>query len=166
MRPSPITWLFSHIGWFSKRWARHFRAVEHSDVPWTPMTRPLSKCRIALVSTSGVHLATQPPFDLADPHGDPSYRVLPARLEPGGYTVSHNSYDYRDVIEDSNIVLPLDRLAELAATGEIGSVASHHYSFMGHIVKEHIPTLIEKMAPEVAARLRQEAVDAVVMTPA
>lgn len=46
----------------------------------------------------------------------------------GNEALAHDRTGY---LEDLNTIFPLDRLAELAANGEIGSVADYHYSFMG-----------------------------------
>jgi hypothetical protein len=51
-------------------------------VPWTPLSRPLSEARIALVSTAAPSMRDDRPFDTegerANPWwGDPSYRVIP-----------------------------------------------------------------------------------------
>ena len=63
--------------------------------------------------------------------------------------------------EDWNVVFPLDRLRELAAEGAIGSVAQTHYSFMGATD----PVQMEPHARELAHRLKQDAVDAVILPP-
>jgi D-proline reductase (dithiol) PrdB len=58
-------------------------------------------------------------------------------------------------------VFPLDRLNELAAEGEIGSVAATHYSFMGATD----PVQMEPHARELAGRLKADGVDAVILSP-
>ena len=58
-------------------------------------------------------------------------------------------------------MFPLDRLNELAAQGAIGSVAATHYSFMGATD----PREMEGAARDVAARLKQDRVDAVLLSP-
>ncbi len=63
--------------------------------------------------------------------------------------------------EDCNVVFPLDRLNELAAEGAIGSVAATHYSFMGATD----PVQMEGYAREVAGQLKQDKVDAVILSP-
>ena len=77
--------------------------------------------------------------------------------------MSHISinYDRTGFQEDWNIVFPLDRLNELAAEGEIGSVAATHYSFMGATD----PVQMEPYARELAGRLKQDKVDAVILSP-
>jgi len=47
----------------------------------------------------------------------------------------------------------------------INRVADLHYAFMGHITGRHIPALINRIAPEVAEKLRQDNVDAVLLVP-
>lgn len=63
-------------------------------------------------------------------------------------------------------MLPLDRLDELVADGLLGSLSPRHFGFMGHIDGGHIPTLVEKKAPEVARSLKKDQVDLVLLTPA
>ncbi|RJX28420.1 MAG: hypothetical protein C4525_16850 [Desulfarculus sp.] len=142
------------------RWA----SLESREVPWTPLARPLSECTLALVTTAGVHPRDQAPFDMADPEGDPSYRVIPdgplSRL-----MITHDYYDHRDADQDLNIVFPLQRLHELAREGVIGGVAPRHYGFMGHITGRHLPTLLDQTAPEAARRLAADGAQAVLLTP-
>lgn len=141
------------------------RASEQA-IPWTPIVKPLSQCRLALVTTAGVHHAAQLPFDMRDPQGDPSYRLLEGASIEGDFRITHDYYDHRDAERDLNIVFPLTRLKEWLAEGRIGALAGRHYGFMGHIDGPHIATLIERSAPEVAAQLQADGVDAVLLTPA
>jgi len=135
-------------------------------VPWVPPTKPLNDCRLAVVTTSGVHHRWQDPFDMQDGDGDPSFRVIDGETIRGDYLITHDYYDHSDADKDLNIILPLDRLWELQQEGVIGCLAKTHYSFMGHIDGRHIPTLIGIMAKQVAERLRHDHVDVVLLTPA
>lgn len=62
-------------------------------------------------------------------------------------------------------VLPADRLAELAADGTIGSVATNHLSFMGAQTDETFATLRLDTGPAAAQLLRDDGVDVVLLTP-
>jgi D-proline reductase (dithiol) PrdB len=158
--------LFTRFPFLFRRWVRHHRFVEFSDSPWTPFRGPLAQSRVALITTAGVHLKTDRPFDMRDPAGDPTFRQIPADLAPGDWTITHNYYDHADADQDLNVVFPLERLRELAGLGEIGAVGADHFSFMGHILPPHIHTLIHTTAPQVARRLKQDGVDAAILTPA
>ena len=78
--------------------------------------------------------------------------------------MSHSSvnFDRTGFQEDVNLVFPIDRLREFEAEGQIGSVADLHYSFMGAGL---LPHLYENSVRSLAAHLKQDKVDAVLLTP-
>jgi D-proline reductase (dithiol) PrdB len=77
--------------------------------------------------------------------------------------MSHSSvnFDRSGFQEDVNVVFPLDRLRELQADGVVGSVSDYHYAFMGAAPIR----AIEAKARELAALLKKDRVDAVLLTP-
>jgi D-proline reductase (dithiol) PrdB len=158
--------LYRHLPWLASGWARRRRFVEGQDIPWAPLANPLSASVVALVTTAGVHLKSQEPFNMDDPDGDPSFRVIPTDAQQADLTITHKYYDHSAADRDINVVLPLDRMRELLAEKRIGGMAPLAYGFMGHIDGPHVKTLMEKTAPEVARRLKGDRVDAVVLTPA
>jgi len=159
-------WAFTHIPGLRLLWARTTESVlEQQGVPWARIRAPLPECRMAVITTGGVHLVDQAPFDMRDPQGDPSYRIIPVRSTRERLMITHNYYDHRDAEQDLNILFPIELMASLVDRGVIGSLADA-YSFMGHIEGEHLATLTRETAPDVAARLKQQRVDAVLLTPA
>lgn len=156
--------LFTRVPALAQRWGRRFDAVAGDDVPWAPLQKPLHTCRLALVTTGGVHLRTQPPFDMNDSRGDPSFRAIPTDTPAEQLMITHDYYDHRDAARDLNILFPLALARELVERGVLGSLGTA-YSFMGHIEPPHVTTLLLQTAPEVAQRLRQDRVDAVLLTP-
>lgn len=147
------------------RWAREFSFVESQDIPWSPFPGPLKESRVALITTGGVHLKSDQPFDMKDPSGDPSFRQIPADVDPGALTITHNYYDHGDADKDVNIVFPVERIRELAESGEIGTVNQRHFSFMGHVLPPHIDTLVHRTSREVARTLKNDGVDLAILTP-
>lgn len=120
---------------------------------------PFSERRVAIVTSAGLMRRGEDAFA----PGDSDYRVIPGDVRGADLLMSHISvnYDRAGFVEDTNVVFPIDRLRELAEDGTIGSVADHHYSFMG-------ATDPEKMAlpaAEVAGHLQADRVDAVLLTP-
>jgi len=157
--------LLTRLPILARSWGRRFDALTSDDVPFTRLRKPLHSCRIALITTGGVHLRTQQPFDMGDSRGDPSFRAIPADTPAEQLTITHDYYDHRDAERDLNILFPLALGRELVARGALGSLGTG-YSFMGHIEPPHVETLLRRTAPEVARRLRQEQIDAVLLTPA
>jgi len=78
--------------------------------------------------------------------------------------VSHIStnFDRSAFQQDPNIWFPLDRLREMAACGEIGSVATWHYSFMG---AQPNHTALAPTGEEVGALLAKDEVDVALLIP-
>jgi D-proline reductase (dithiol) PrdB len=158
--------LFTRFPIFVNFWTRQAKFVEFSDSPWTPVTRPASQGRLALVTTGGIHLLSQAPFDMQDPSGDPTFREIPADARRASLTITHDYYDHADADKDINIVFPIERVLDLKKSGDIGEVNHRHFSFMGHITNRHIRTLMTATAPRVASALKADGVDIVVLTPA
>lgn len=158
--------LFKRIPWLGWCWARSRRFVEGQDIPWSPPRKPIAQSRIALVTTAGVHLRSQDPFNMEDPNGDPTFRAIPSDAEPRDLTVTHKYYDHSAADRDINVVLPLERMRELLTEKRIGGIAPVAYGFMGHIDGPHVETLMSTTAPEVARRLTRDRAEAVILTPA
>jgi len=134
-------------------------ACESYDTePWAGGP-PLSQRRVALVSTAGLQRRGDRPFAL----GAVDYRVITDDTPAAELIMSHVStnFDRSGFEQDINVVLPLDRLAELAAAGEIGSVARYHYSFMGATD----PALMADTAAHLAGLLKADDVDACLLLP-
>ena len=135
-------------------------------LPWAEPRKPLRDAVVAVVTTGGVHRTDQPPFDMADPDGDPTFRELPADSPRDALTITHDYYDHRDARADLNLVLPVGRVRDLVAHGVVAGLHPRVYSFMGHIDGRHVDTLRRETAPEVAARLAAGGVDYALLVPA
>ncbi|MGB8933239.1 MAG: glycine/sarcosine/betaine reductase selenoprotein B family protein [Anaeromyxobacteraceae bacterium] len=144
------------------QWDPQYDVVVNHFVPWTALRKPLRESRIAVVSSAGAYLAgAQEPFDLSDPHGDPTFREIPAETPPRALSIAHEHYDHALADEDANVVFPLERLRTLAEAGEIGGLAPVAYSFSGFVTRQ-LP-LAADHGPEVAKRLQAAAADAALL---
>ncbi len=159
--------------WLPRSIAGYYQAMQMPDlgeIPWTPMKTPAAEARFALVTSAGVYVkGKQEPFDLEGERknplwGDPTYRVIPSDVQQDQIGVAHLHINNEDIEQDVNIVLPVQRFQELAEAGEIGSLASQHYSFMGYQANDD--EWRERYGSEVAQRMIEEEVDAALITPA
>ncbi len=134
-------------------------------VPWTPLAKPLSECRVALVSSAGFVTPNQEPFDETKRGGDPSFRVIPSDVDVRTLRDTHRSesFDHSGVRRDPNLAFPLDRLRELARDRRIGSVNSRHISFMGSLTATGI--FVRDTAPAAASLLVEDGVDVALLVP-
>jgi len=139
----------------------NFPVFEHDDSPFVRPRRPLAESRVALVTTAGVHLRGDRPFASSDQ----TFRVIPSSTPAKAIVQSHSSigFDRTAFMRDVNISFPIDRLRELRERGEIGSLATDCFSFMGG---SRAPTRMrDETGPEVARRLLADGVDIVLLTP-
>lgn len=132
--------------------------AHHDAVAFTPLPKPLSACRIGLVTTAARTQRTDligAPLMLRELYAQPA-DPPPARLYTDGLFWDKEATHTDDV--DS--FLPVNRLAEVAAAGRIGSAARRFYG---------VPTdysqgrTREKAAPQVLAWCREDGVDAVLL---
>ena len=131
---------------------------DFGPTPWVEGA-PLPMRRVAIITTAGLQVRSDIPFKA----GSTDYRVIPADTAAADIVMSHVSvnYDRTGFQEDLNVVFPLQRLRELASEGVIGSVADFHYSFMGAAPIR----ALEPKATELAALLKKDQVDAVLLSP-
>ena len=138
-------------------------------IPFTPMTKPLAECSIALVSTAGIARNDDVPFDQEgerrDPWwGDPSFRVIPLGTMEREVRLYHMHIDPRFGEADLDVVLPMRRLTELSQARIVGRAAPRHYSIMGYILEPTV--LVAETAPAIAKQMRLDGVDAAALVPA
>lgn len=127
------------------------------EIPFAPAPeRPL----IALLSSCGVHLASDTPFRTGDLAGDPTFRRVPKRTPPADLTVSHGHYDDAGVRADPGICLPVAALERLVEEGEAAGVFDPCFTFKGYFretrafIDEHCAAVArELVAGEVGAAL-------------
>jgi D-proline reductase (dithiol) PrdB len=127
--------------------------------PWVEGP-PLPQRRVAIVTTAGLQLRSDAPFNFRTAE----YRVIPGAVEASDLVMSHTSvnFDRTGFQSDANVVFPVDRLRELDVEGAIGSIAAYHYAFNGAYME---PTAYEEKAREVAGLLKNDAVDTVLLVP-
>jgi D-proline reductase (dithiol) PrdB len=171
----------TRIGWLKEAWARwltnsalgtavghwasrtialpQLRRLADGEIPWTPLRKSLSDSTVVLISTGGVHLRSDRPFNL---NSDPTFRVIPKDARLTDLAISHQAYDRTDALRDINLVFPIERLRELEAEHVIGRLAENHYGFglMGS-AKRLMPSI-----KEVARRIAESGVDLALLVPA
>ena len=138
-------------------------------IPWTPMAKPLSQTTLAVVTSAGISLKTDPPFDMErekkEPTwGDRSYRMIPRGTTEKDVDVNHLHINTNYIKQDINVILPLARMAEFEQEKIIGRLAPTSYSFYG-FQWQNIDFLKEAIEP-ISKKMRLEGVEAVLMTPA
>ncbi len=128
------------------------------EAPWAPFKKRLSESKVAVLTTGGIYVEGQEPFNT---DGDWSFREIPLDTPLDQLRVAHTHYDTVGVAEDVDAVLAMHRLLDLEAEGIVGEAQTPTYSFMGFIPDPS--GLMEVTGPEVAGRLKDDGVDGVVI---
>ena len=138
-----------------------FPARVNDWAPFVSPGQPLAACRVAIVTTAGLHRRD----DRAFGPGEQTYRVIAAETPAAEIVQSHTSlgFDRVPIMRDLNVTFPIDRLRELVARGRLGGLGPNNYSIMGAL--RDTVRIEAETGPEIGRRLRDEGVDAVLITP-
>ncbi len=137
-------------------WARH------DDVPFASLRKPLSQCRIGLVTTAG-----RPETEMKlDPLGMglsvKELYVQPTTPPPTSLYTRDLGWDKEAThTEDVDSFLPINRLTEFAAEGRIGSVSPRFYGVPTDYSQKRT---LERYAPQVLRWCREDRVDAMLLS--
>src|SRR5262245_51515605 len=148
------------LGFSPYRWA-HF-----VDVPFTPLSTPLARARVGLITTAA-------PFQPGVGDQGPGaaynaaakfYQVYSVSTERvPDLRISHVGYDRRHTsAADVNTYLPLARLKEAAAAGRIGALGPRLHGAPTN--RSHRVT-VETDVPELLRRCVEDGVDGAVLVP-
>ncbi len=154
-----------------RAWVKTFIPDEDfkDPIPWTPMSRPLSKATVALVTSAGISLKSDPPFDMEREKrepiwGDRSFRIIPRESTEKDIDVNHLHINTIYIKQDINVILPLARMAEFEREGIVARLAPSAYSFYG-FQWQNTDFLKEAIEP-ISKKMKLEGVEAVLLTPA
>ncbi|HXX83534.1 MAG TPA: glycine reductase [Casimicrobiaceae bacterium] len=140
--------------------------AHYAEVPFHPLGTPLSKCRVALITTAAPYQPGK---------GDQGPRA-PYNAKAKFYTVysgdtgrdhdlriSHIAIDRKHTTaEDPGTYFPLHELRRSAATGRIGAIAARFHGIPTN--RSHRVTL-DIDCPEILARCKADGVDAAILVP-
>ena len=147
---------YAAVGYPPYRWVHN-----EDDPPFAAVSKPLAESRIGLIASGGIYRAGQIAFHYRD---DISYRIIPRDCDMSELRATHFAYDVTDARSDPNVVFPLATLRAEARDGGIGEVAPNACTFMGGIYSAR--KVRERLAPALAERMEEDAVDAALLVPA
>jgi hypothetical protein len=133
--------------------------AHHDDVPFTRLKKPLSECRVGCVTTAGKMDAE------AERQGRRKVRELYAMAVNPAPTRLFTADLFWDKgathTDDVESFLPLNRLAEYAAGGRIGSVSSRFYGAPTDYSQGKTSL---RDAPQILAWCREDGVEAMLLS--
>jgi len=146
----------------SQGYDKPYRWAHFDDAPFAPLRKPLAESRLALISTSEIAVRNRPPADADAGDSRNVYSIAADTPVEDLYSQSHSFDKSATTLDDVNAYFPITRLHEFAAAGRIGSLAPNAHGVYNAYSQRKTR---ETDAPELLARLRDEAVDVVLLTP-
>jgi D-proline reductase (dithiol) PrdB len=135
------------------------------EVPFTPLKKPLSQCRVGLLGTSEVAVRFDPATE-QNPISEEDFRgvyPIPADTPTEKLYSRTLSFDRNAThLDDVNAFYPVDRLREAVADGRVGSMPSRILGAYNNYSQRKVLT---QEAPKALAVCREEGLDAIVMVP-
>ena len=151
-----ITERYRRLGYQPYRW--HYREAPPA---WTPVTKPLAKSRLGVLSTAGGYVLGQVAYHYKD---DTSLRAIPKRTPRDKLRFAHLTENYLvGPRRDPNCMLPLEPLARLEREGVIGEVADPVLTCMGGIYSQR--RVREELIPAVLGQLKAMQADIALLVP-
>lgn len=148
---------------FGRKFVTEVPMPQREILPASKLQKPLSHCKIALVTDGGLVPLGNP--DRMVPVNSVKFAVYPIagkeRLDPKEYEVKHQGYDNSYVLADPNRLVPVDAMRDLEKKGVIGKLADWFYTTAG------VMTTLEngkKFGRGIAELLKKDGVDAVILT--
>jgi D-proline reductase (dithiol) PrdB len=133
--------------------------VYNHEVPFSLLGKPLDQCTIALVTTADIE---KPPGKSSqERHMHRKVFAHPSDEVPKNFYTQDLQWDQEAThTNDNNSFMPLNRLAESASAGRIGTDSRRFYGVMTDYSQGRT---MKKSAPEILQFCREDSVDAVLL---
>jgi D-proline reductase (dithiol) PrdB len=142
-------------------YAKPYRWAHFAEVPFAPLPRPLSECRVTLVTTASPW-HTQPAKD-GVLRGAKEVWSGPTAEPPERLYTDDLAWDKEAThTDDVESFLPLRQLRHFVEAGRIGSVAERFHGVPTDYSQRRTR---EGDAPEILARCREDGVDVALLVP-
>lgn len=163
----PIAYMARTREWYlALGYDNPYQWAHHDGVPFTPLSKPLNKATVALVTTAAPYRPDLPGQGPGDPYSGEAkfFSVWSRPVSPApDVRIAHIAYDRKHTsAKDANTWFPLAQLKQAAMHRRIGTLSHRVHGFPTNRSQR---TNIETDAPALLAALREDGADAAVLVP-
>ena len=157
----------THEYYRNQGYEKEYNYARNEVIPFTPLKKPLSECRVTLVTTAS--------FQLLDEKGRPQEPIrilgtneLEVFTAPSDWpaerivSTSEDHDRYQTDMKDVNAFFPIARMQEFLKEGVFGSLSKNFYRTLPNY--SHRKTT-EVDGPEILRQCREDDVEAALLTP-
>jgi glycine/betaine/sarcosine/D-proline reductase family selenoprotein B len=160
----PVPYIRRTHDWYNALgYGNPYRYAQYTDVPFQPLAKPLSRSRVALLTTAAPFQPDKGPQGAGAPYNAAAkfYKVYTGDTSiDHDLRVSHVGIDRDHLTDDANTWFPLPALRRAAASGRIGEIAPRFVGVPTNRSQRHTLTTD---AAEVLAICKADRVDAAVL---
>ena len=140
--------------YLARGYGNPYRWAHNESAPFAPLAKPLSRSRVALISTAAL---TRERGSLMEVY------AAPTEPPPVALYTDHRSWDKKAThTRDVESFLPIRRVAEFAAVGCIGSLSPRFYGVPTDFSQRRT---VDEYAPAILDLCRADAVDIALLVP-
>jgi hypothetical protein len=161
----PIRYMARTHAWYGALGYPPYRYAQHDDAPFTPLAKPLSESRVALLTTAAPYRPDKGNQGAGAPYNAAAkfYEVYSGdTAAEHDLRVSHVAVDQAHLSDDQNCWFPLPALRRAATAGRIGGLAARFHGVPTNRSQRHT---VEVDAPEVVRRCREDGAEVAVLAP-
>lgn len=150
--------------YLSKGYDKPYQWAHFEDVPFTPLSKPLSESRVVLITTSdiAIHDMALDRDETASVSMGGHYSMPSDTPVDRYYSNSHGFDRHATTLEDIGAFFPVARLREAVEAGRIAEVTKRFHNVCTAYSQRRTR---EQDAPEVLKRCREDGADVAVLTP-
>ncbi len=160
----PIHYIRRTHAWYEALGTNNpYRYASFSEVPFAALSKPLDRCRVALLTTAAPFDPAKGAQDCKAPYNASAkfYEVYSGDSSlDHDLRVSHVSVDREHLTDDSNCWFPLPALRRAQAQGRIGEIARRFHGIPTNRSQRHT---LQVDCPEVFRRCAEDQVDAAIL---
>jgi hypothetical protein len=160
----PVRYIERTHAWYEALGTQNpYRYASYADVPFSPLSKPLSQSRVALLTTAAPFDPSKGPQDCKAPYNASAkfYEVYSGDTSlEHDLRVSHVSVDRQHLTDDSNCWFALRALRRAHRKGLIGSIARRFHGVPTNRSQRHT---LQIDGPEVLRRCQEDQVDAAIL---
>ena len=140
-------------------YSKPYKWISHQNVPFTKLEKPLTECRVALLTTAD--LKKHPGESVQERNLSKKVYAQHADDAPEHFYTQDLQWDQESThTNDNDSFMPLNRLAEYGAEGKIGSASPRFY---GVVTDYSQGRTSKKFAPQVLEFCKEDRVDALIL---
>lgn len=150
--------------YLSEGYAKPYEWAHFGTVPFSILRKPLRECRLTLITSSEICARDRELTESADDTGVVGgFYAVPSDISAERLFSASHSYDHAaTTLDDVDAYFPVTRIREASDAGRIGDISERFHGVFNAYSQRRT---MERDAPGVLARCKEDGVDAAVLTP-